>query len=142
MVAGTKSSGEPVFEQVLVDRLDDGAYRVVATPGLVLGIAADDVVRVTPEARYEIVERGGNLAVGVYGSHDLVDEVTKDVWELGGSLDGRADNFTVYTIPVAAGFPQVERVFNDLVARHPEVEWYFGNVYDTEDGVTPLNWWQ
>jgi hypothetical protein len=72
--------------------------------------------------------------VGLYGSHDFVDEVTKDVWELGGSLDGRADNFTVYTIPVAAGFPQVERVFNDLVARHPEVEWYFGNVYDTEDG--------
>jgi hypothetical protein len=142
MVAGIKSSGEPVFEQVLVDRLDGGAYRVVATPGLVLGIAAGDVIRVTPEARYEIVERGCNLAVHVYGGHDLVDEVMKDVWELGGSLDGRADNLTVYTIPVSAGFPQVEQVFNDLVARHPDVEWYYGNVYDTEDGVTLLNWWQ
>jgi hypothetical protein len=142
MVAGINSSGEPVFEEVLVDRLDSGTYRVVATPGLVLGIAADDVVRITPDARYQIVERGGNLAVQVYGDHDLVDEVTKDVWELGGSLDGRADNLTVYTIPVSAGFLQVERVFKDLVARHPDVEWYFGNVYDTEDGVTPLNWWQ
>ena len=141
MVAGTKSSGEPVFEEVLVDRLHGGVYRVVATPGLVLGIAADDVVRVTPEARYEIVKRGRNLAVHVYGDHDLVDEVTMDVWELGGSLDGRADNLTVYTMPVSAGLPQVERVFNDLVARHPDVEWYFGNVYDTKDGVTPLNWW-
>jgi Domain of unknown function (DUF4265) len=142
LVAGHKSSGEPVFEQVLVDRLDDGTYRIIATPGLVLGIAADDVVRVTPDSQYELVERGRNLAVQVYGNHDLVDEVTKDVWELGGALDGRADNLTVYTIPVTAGFPKVEQVFNDLVGRHPEVEWYFGNVYDNVDGVTPLNWWQ
>ena len=77
----------------------------------------------------------------VYGSHDVVDEVTKDVWELGGSLDGRADNLTVYTIPVTAGFAQVEQVFNGLIDRHPDVEWYFGNVY-ADDGVTPLGWWQ
>ena len=50
MVAGHKTSGEPVFEQVLVDLLDDGTYRIIATPGLVLGVAADDVVRVTPDA--------------------------------------------------------------------------------------------
>jgi hypothetical protein len=93
IVAGINSSGDPVFEEVLVDRLDSGTYRVVATPGL------------------------------------------------GGSLDGRADNLTVYTIPVSAGFTQVERVFNDLLSRHTDVEWYFGNVYDA-DGVTPLNWWQ
>ena len=64
-MAGHKTSGEPVFEQVLVDLLDDGTYRIIATPGLVLGIAADDVVRVTPDASYEIVERGRNLAVQV-----------------------------------------------------------------------------
>ena len=107
-----------------------------------LGIAADDIVRVSPEAEFEVVERGRNLAVQVYGRHEDVDEITKDVWELGGALDGRADNLTVYTIPVTAGFPRVEAVFNELVARHPDVEWYFGNVYDPEDGVTPLDWWQ
>ena len=42
------------FEQVLVDPVADGIYRVVATPGLVLGIAAGDIIRVTPEAGYEI----------------------------------------------------------------------------------------
>ena len=142
LVAGRKASGEPVFEEVLVDRLDGDTYRIVATPGLVLGVAADDIVRVSPEAQFEVVERGRNLAVQVYGRHEDVDEITKDVWELGGALDGRADNLTVYTIPVTAGFPRVEAVFNALVARHPDVEWYFGNVYDPEDGVTPLDWWQ
>jgi hypothetical protein len=23
----------------------------------------------------------------------------------------------------------------------PNCEWYYGNVYDLKDGVTPLNWW-
>ena len=74
-----------------------------------LGIAADDIVRVSPEAQFEVIERGRNLAVQVYGRHEDVDEITKDVWELGGALDGRADNLTVYTIPVTAGFPASRR---------------------------------
>jgi len=47
----------------------------------------------------------------------------------------------VFTVPVGAGFPKIEAIFNDLVAAHPEMEWLFGNVYDPGDGVTPLNWW-
>ena len=140
LFAGHNSRGEPVLEEVHVDRLDDGTYRVVATPGLVLGIAAGDVLRVTADGRYEIVRRGGNLAVQVFGPPEVIEEVTKDVWALGGSLEGRTDKLTVFTVPVRAGFAAVERVFEDLVARHPEVEWYYGNVY-ADDGVTPLDWW-
>jgi hypothetical protein len=28
------------------------------------------------------------------------------------------------------------------LARFPDSIWYYGNVYDPEDGVTPLNWWE
>lgn len=47
---------------------------------------------------------------------------------------------TVFSIPVSAGFAQVEAIFGRLRREHPEAAWYFGNVYDT-DGVTPLGWW-
>ena len=47
----------------------------------------------------------------------------------------------VFTVPVSAGFGPVEAVFNSYTQRHPDVEWYFANVYDERDGVTPLNWW-
>jgi hypothetical protein len=83
-----------------------------------------------------------NLAVHVYGPHALADEAVVDVKGLGGTLDGRAPNLTVFTVPVTAGFAAVEAAFNRLVAQHPEVEWYFGNVYDPADGVTPLGWWE
>jgi hypothetical protein len=141
LVAGHASSGRPVLEEVLVDRLDADVYRIVATPGLVLGVAAGDTIRVQPDTGFTLLERGRNLAIQVYGPHELADEVVTDVWALGGSLDGRAKGLTVFTIPVDATFPRVEAIFDGLAARHPEVEWYFGNVYDETDGVTPLNWW-
>ena len=67
--------------------------------------------------------------------------MTKDVWELGGSLDGRADNLTVYTIPVTAGFAKVEQCSTTW---SPVIRTSSGTsaTSDDEDGVTPLNWWQ
>ena len=140
--AGRKSTGDPVLEQVLVDSVDGGLHRLVASPTLVLGLAAGDTIQVHDDGRFDVKSRGGNLAVQVYGDHSLADEVVADVWTLGGALDGRAPGATVFTIPVTAGFQSVERVFNELTARHPEMEWYFGNVYDPRDGVTPLLWWE
>ncbi len=42
--AGVKTSGEPVYEEVLVDGLGNRTYRLAASPGLVLGVAAGDVI--------------------------------------------------------------------------------------------------
>jgi hypothetical protein len=66
---------------------------------------------------------------------------TGRVIELRGWLDGKAAKELVYTIPVSAGFPAIEGLFSEVKAAYPDVEWYFGNVYDERDGVTPLNWW-
>ena len=60
---------------------------------------------------------------------------------LGGRLDGRADRVLVFTIPVEAGFGRVEDVFGRFAGGHPGYEWYYGNVCDPADGVTPLGWW-
>jgi hypothetical protein len=62
--------------------------------------------------RREVLERGGNLAVQVFG----------------GRLDG-------------GGFPAVEAAFDALIAEHARASWFFGNVYDPADDATPLNWW-
>jgi len=140
--AGVKTSGEPVYEEVLVDGLGNRTYRLAASPGLVLGVAAGDVIELAPtdESTFRILERGGNLAVHVYtdrGTAGLASEIAK----LGGWLDGQVKNLTIFTVPVSAGFKEVERVLNDFARRERGTEWYFGNVYDPADGTTPLNWW-
>jgi hypothetical protein len=43
--------------------------------------------------------------------------------------------------PVTAGFPAIETVMAKAKAIDPDCEWFYGNVYDLKDAVTPLNWW-
>jgi len=42
--AGEKTSGERVDEEVLVEEVGEGRWRLIASPGLAQGIAADDVI--------------------------------------------------------------------------------------------------
>jgi hypothetical protein len=69
-------------------------------------------------------------------------EPTARVARIGGRLDGSIERGLAYTLPLEAGFPAIERVFIDWAAEHPGWEWFFGNVYDPVDGVTPLNRWK
>jgi hypothetical protein len=47
----------------------------------------------------------------------------------------------IFTIPVSVGFSTIERTMDEISARFRVDQWIYGNVYDTKDGVTPLNWW-
>lgn len=136
------TSGEPVHEQVVVDDLGDGTYRVVQSPGLVIGTAAGDLIERADDGSAVVLERGGNLCVQVYASDAHADVLELLLQPLGGRLDGRIpDTLSVFTVPASAGFERVARILEALVERHPDVEWLYGNVYDV-DGVTPLGWWE
>ncbi|GAA4356613.1 DUF4265 domain-containing protein [Angustibacter luteus] len=141
VISGHKQDGTPVYESLLVERTPEGTYRLLRSPGLVLGVARDDVVRFDrSRERVEVVRRGGVVAFQVHGPHAVADTLVDQVAQLGGALDGRAPQLTIFSIPVTAGFAAIEGLANGLTQRHPEVEWFYGNVYD-EDGETPLNWW-
>ena len=110
VVAGHKPSGEPVMEELLVDRLPGDEWRLVATPGLVLGVAAGDIFVLREDGRPHVTVRGGNLAIQVFGPHDEADLLAAEMAVLGGGIDARAPELTVFTVPVSAGFP-VWRVY-------------------------------
>ncbi len=143
--AGKSSSGEPVYEEVLVEQRGSDLYELLASPGLVLGVAAGDTIRVGSAGHFEIVERGGNLCVQIFrrqGVDEIEHFATEVTARCRGRLDGKSAKELVYTLPVTAGFAAVEQALNQIVERFPDVEWYYGNVYDPSDGVTPLNWWK
>jgi len=139
-------SGRPVLESILVETVEGGDHVVAASPGLAVGFAAGDVIRVDSQGRYSVVSRGGNLCVWIFGeAHVLVsmDRAIEDaVQRLAGRIDGSDTPLRVLTVPLKAnGFPAIERELNQLAEANATVEWYFGNVYDPGDGVTPLDWW-
>src|SRR5512140_3867728 len=59
LLAATTSSGEPVYENLLAEECGPDTYRIEASPGLVLGIAAGDTIRVSATRTFEVVKRGG-----------------------------------------------------------------------------------
>jgi hypothetical protein len=140
------SDGTPLYEEVPVEPVGGDRFRVLASPGLLDGLAAGDVFERRADGRFEVIERSGNLAVQIwYPDEDLGGrlhaELLPDVQALGGWLDGRTKGGSVVTFPLSAGFPHIERVLDEWVASAPAARWSYANVYD-EDGWTPLRWWE
>jgi len=135
---------KPAYEQVHVEDRGAGTYRLLQSPGFVLGLAADDVFVLEPGGTFKLVQRGGNISIQMF-SDDAVERAepfaTSELTRIGGRLDGRMPNVLIYTVPARAGFPELERALGNIQTRFPGLAWYYGNVYDAVDGVTPLNWW-
>jgi hypothetical protein len=145
LLAALKESGQPVLEEVPVEVLGPNSYRLLASPGILDGLAAGDSFTVDPVSHlYRVHEHGGNLCVQVwYPGLDLAGRVDAElvpaVTAMGGTLDGREQELSSFTIPLSAGIPSIETLFNEWVDRADGATWSFGNAYE-EDGVTPLPW--
>jgi hypothetical protein len=114
--------GFPLKEPVHVESLGDDRYRLLFSPGLVLGITAGDEFRlVGKDGAFEIIRRGGNLSVILQAEEPvdgLIDELRRRVKKLGGRIDGQVEQSLVCSIPLAAGFPAVDALFEEWGSQH------------------------
>jgi hypothetical protein len=146
LFVGWTSDGEPFYEEVPVEPIGPDRFRVLASPGLLDGLAAGDVFERRADGQFDVIERSGNLAVQIWypdedlGSH-LDAELLPAVQALGGWLDGRTTGGSVLTFPLSAGFPRIENALDAWVATAAAARWSYANVYDA-DGWTPLRWWE
>jgi hypothetical protein len=141
----TVQAGRTEQEELAVRTLGNGRYRLEVPSAMTLGLAVGDVFKIDDETRRPSVEeRSGNVTVWLYPAEatEAAQRLTTAAEDLGGRLDGAAlaDRVFIFTLPVNATFPAIERLFNQFVDDHPGSEWLFANVYD-DDGVTPLSWW-
>jgi len=145
------SSGRPVLEEVPAAREGD-LWRLTASPGLALGAAAGDLLRVGDDHAFDVLERGRNIAVHVSApaagpARTELARLRATLESLGGWCDGvgwtrdRASSLSVFTVPLAASFARIEAALNAYTKAVPAGEWYYVNVYDPADDTTPLNWW-
>ncbi|GLY53151.1 hypothetical protein Lesp01_68070 [Lentzea sp. NBRC 102530] len=84
--------GKPIFEEVPVESVDGSAgVRVLATPGMVLNIAAGDVIMLNPaDGTFTTLTRGGNVGAHVFAEHEVAGMYIEEI-EAGGSTAGWAD---------------------------------------------------
>ncbi len=147
-LAGIDPGGEPVFESLEVEILDAGerSVQLLKSPLLARNLAAGDKIRLLDPtaARFELIQRSGNLAIRVFRRYQLgaVEEfLTPALEKLDGVLDIATERALVYSIHYSIGFSLIEEVLNRACTTFPDTVWYYGNVYDPDDGTTPLLWW-
>ena len=145
LFAGMRPDGERVVERVQVEVLDDDSCRLVRSPCFIKGVAKGDVIKLDKESQqFELIRRSGNLCIRIFSKEDietLSNDLTPLLEKLDGELDFSNARMLVYSIHVSAGFEKIEKLLNELMDEEVNA-WFYGNVYDPEDGVTPLNWWQ
>jgi hypothetical protein len=147
------TNGEEQFELVPATRIAANRYRIAASPGFAPGAATGDEIELNQSrrGRFTVVKRGGNVCVQLFLRTEKADRsrvtemISERVRAIGGWLDGGKDGPTshllIFTVPVTAGFDAIEDTMDAVAAGFPVDQWMYGNVYDTKDGLTPLNWW-
>lgn len=132
LLAGHASSGQPAFEVLPALSLSPGLFELAGSPGLVLGCAAGDVLRVGDDGRFEVVEQGDNLCIqaarlGHFTPEEFA-ELEKAVDSLGGIAEAPADlRFIVVTIGRVVDLPAIEQAMDTWAAGADGVEWWFGS---------------
>src|SRR5215211_180628 len=108
-------SGGRKFEEVLpAEPLGRGRFRLLASPGLVEGVAAGDELELAPAdpTGYRVLQRGGRLCIWVYVPEPPPEQtearLVRAAATLGGYLDGGNTGLRILTVPVGAGFGRVE----------------------------------
>lgn len=147
LLAGIHPNGQPVLEKMrALAQPAAHQFRLLQSPLFVMGAACGDLIEMLNNnpGRFRVRERSGQLAVRVLCRDDiseLAEVLTPEVEKLDGTLDVQAPRALVYSIHVAVGFSEIERVFDAAIAKFPAAQWSYGNVYDPETGA-PLNWWE
>lgn len=143
LFAGLGPDGKPVVERLGVRVNEDDSCQLVKSPAFIKGIASGDTIKlVAGTQEFNLVKRSGNLAIRVISRSEIssiAEKLTPQLEKLGGELDIETPHMLVYSIHVSCGFKEIEAMLNKIVS--DDVIWLYGNVYDPQDGETPLNWW-
>jgi hypothetical protein len=123
--------GREVHEAVPARFLDDGLVEVLASPALVVGCAAGDVLRVTGDGRFEIARRGPNVSVQAFitpaFTAEDVQRLSDALRDLGGTVETPENRrFLVATIPAAAGRPAINAILDAWTAPLTDFYWQYG----------------
>ncbi len=142
------SAGHLSMQETLpAEPIGVGRWRLVASPGLVEGLAAGDEIEIDPmlPTGFRVLRRSGQLCIWFYlptpppPAADA--RVIRAAQRLGGYLDGGRAQLRVLTVPVSAGFEAIARELDSAARDLPGSSWLYGNVYEGGDPTRPLNWW-
>ncbi len=128
LVVEQSPDGKWIRERIPARVLGNDIYELANSPMLIRGLAADDRIRLLDHGHYELVERGGTVALQVFGEWGEVDALAQHIASIGGRLCGKEPRMRVFSIPLSVGLYQIETTVDGVVEAWPKLTWMFGNV--------------
>lgn len=130
--------GRQVREVVPVESLGDDLIGVAGSPGMVMGCAAGDVLRLEPDGRFSIERRGPNECVQAYANppftSDAIDALAQAFENSGGLVETPAHRkFLVLTVQTSVGREVIAERLSAWAAQCGQAEWQFGTLAVDED---------
>ncbi|WP_339203994.1 DUF4265 domain-containing protein [Paenibacillus sp. FSL K6-3182] len=131
VIADTNSQGT-VLEELPAEYLSDQKFKLCASPGLALGLAKGDTIKLHPSGDFELIKHGGNFCIQIYNEQPIKEKIKAAESivkrELSGSLDGFHNGSLAFTAPISNGFHATNNVFNKI-RNLLDSEYYYSNIY-------------
>lgn len=85
--------GSDAREEVLVEKIGENRFRIASSPGMLQGLAADDVIALDDQAAagFTLLQRGDNVRIHVYCEAARRDEIKAALTQTLGRIGGRLD---------------------------------------------------
>lgn len=78
LLAGHGANGQPVFEMLPALQRETDLFVLTGSPGLVLGCAAGDLLKVGDDGRFEVTDQGPNVCLQVFREDGFTPEQFAD----------------------------------------------------------------
>jgi hypothetical protein len=128
-----------VREVVPVESLGGELIGVAGSPGLVMGCAAGDVLRLASDGQFTIERRGPNECVQAYANPPFTGKAVDALAEAFRDSDGLVEapahrEFVVLTVPTAVGRTLIAERLSVWCAQFGPAGWQFSTIAVEEDG--------
>lgn len=136
LLRAVEPNGQETRESVHVRRIGIETVEVLASPTLLMGFAAGDILRVHIDGTFELLRCGPNACLRVFASPaltaDKVERLRAAFDPLAGLVETPPDlRLAVLTVPWAAGAQRIKELIaawaDEEDARIAVLEWHFGN---------------
>lgn len=135
----------PTKERVPARKISKGVFRLCISPILVMGIAKDDEIEFKEiDGSVNLIKRSGNVAIQIFYDrfgcdHDSLKGLCGDLGIA--TVDSFGEKAASMTVYPPCSLSSVAEKMDRFVNERTDLEWYFGNVFDPDDGVTLISWW-
>lgn len=136
-------SGLGTFEEL--PAYAEGPYfRLDSSPIALTGLAAGDLIEVTDDGEYRLIERGGWVSIQIFIETPSADGgevgwMTAEAGELDGVLDSIRSRTFVLNVRSSIGHARTTAFMNRFLRAFPGTFYMYGNVFERETD-TPLDW--